>query len=215
MVDMEKTWVVAAEASGDFIDTLFGFLTLPLGTLIRLVSNKQKHDQPAEVGCMTCINNLYQSVENSDSEVFWNKICKQMLLHPRNPCESLCQNLELNVDDTEPTKYFTCSSSCGVGWDPFSLSSFEGASCCSCGKLMNKKVKLLEDPSEKTHRDGIFVKGKAKYLVLNDFKVLRSSPSNFVKELIPRGYRDFGKLTEISLNVGLTKVKSLLIQFTW
>ena len=137
LADKEENLVVVAEASGDFIDTLFSFLTLPLGTIIRLVSKNQQHDQLAEVGC---INNLYHSVESSSDEVFWNHICKQMLLHPRNPCESLCQKLKLNVDDTKPSRYFMCSSNCGVGSER-GLSTFEGASCCSCG------VKLLAKPS--------------------------------------------------------------------
>jgi hypothetical protein len=31
-----------------------------------------------------------------------------MLLHPRNPCEALCLNLFLNVDDTVPSSKFFC-----------------------------------------------------------------------------------------------------------
>ncbi|QHO54003.1 hypothetical protein S83_005075 [Arachis hypogaea] len=94
-------------AGKDFVETLFSFLTLPLGTIIQPLSkNKQNHDQEAEVGC---INNLYHSVENASDEVFWNPICKQMLLRPRNPCEALCRKLKLNVDHTEPTRCFMCT----------------------------------------------------------------------------------------------------------
>ena len=35
-VDNERKRVVMAEASGHFVDVLFSFLTLPLGTIIRL-----------------------------------------------------------------------------------------------------------------------------------------------------------------------------------
>ncbi|XP_028783532.1 uncharacterized protein LOC114739621 [Neltuma alba] len=64
-VDKKKNKVVVAEASADFIDALLSFLTLPLGTIIRLLSNKQTRRSSAEVGC---INNLYQSVQNFDTE---------------------------------------------------------------------------------------------------------------------------------------------------
>ena len=66
-VDKEKNTLVVAETSSDFVDTLFSFLTLPLGTIIRLVS--------PDFGC---INNLYQSVKNSDSQVSWLEVSKNV-----------------------------------------------------------------------------------------------------------------------------------------
>lgn len=100
LIDKEKNSVVVAEANGDFIDTLFSFLTLPLGKIIRLVFNDQ---QPQEEK-FGCIKNLYKSVENFSDEVFMNSICKSMLLYPRNPFESLCQKLKLNVNDSQEIK---------------------------------------------------------------------------------------------------------------
>ncbi|KAH1085697.1 hypothetical protein GYH30_017598 [Glycine max] len=82
--DNEKKRVVLAEASGDFIDVLFSFLTLPLGTIVRLLGNSVE---------MGNIKKLYDSVERLGSDVFWNDICKQMLLYPRNPLEASCQRL--------------------------------------------------------------------------------------------------------------------------
>ncbi|QHO54005.1 uncharacterized protein LOC107474963 [Arachis duranensis] len=207
LVDREKNRVVVAEASGDFIDTLFSFLTLPLGTIIRLLSNNQQHDQPAELGC---ISNLYQSVENSSVEVFWNHICKEMLLRPQNNCEPLCRKLKLNVDDTESLRYFMCSN-CKKGSN-WLLSTFTGASCCSCGKSMDKEMKLLGDSEDETHTDGVFVKGEAMYFILDDLRVLQSSPNNFVKELTQLGYRNFHKLIDISPCVGLKEILDLLKQ---
>ncbi|XLS48336.1 hypothetical protein HN51_022694 [Arachis hypogaea] len=205
LVDREKNRVVVAEASGDFIDTLFSFLTLPLGTIIRLLSNNQQHDQPAELGC---ISNLYQSVENSSVEVFWNHICKEMLLRPQNNCEPLCRKLKLNVDDTESLRYFMCSN-CKKGSN-WLLSTFTGASCCSCGKSMDKEMKLLGDSEDETHTDGVFVKGEAMYFILDDLRVLQSSPNNFVKELTQLGYRNFHKLIDISPCVGLKEMLELM-----
>ena len=65
-IDKERNKVVLAEASGDFVNSLLTFLTLPLGTIIRLLSNNETHDQSVEVGC---INNLYHSVQNSNIQV--------------------------------------------------------------------------------------------------------------------------------------------------
>ncbi|XP_072065668.1 uncharacterized protein [Arachis hypogaea] len=204
LVDRKKSCVVMAEASKDFIETLFSFLTLPLGTIIRLLSkNKLNGHEEAKVGC---INNLYNSVENATDEVFWNPICKQMLLRPRNPCRALCRKLKLNVDDNEPTRRFICSNYCKRS-NSFLLSAFSGVTCIKCGNPMDKKPKIMvnDSSSEVTHRheDGVFIKGEAMYLIFDNLKVLQSSPRIFVKELVQLGYKDFNNLTEIYQNVGL------------
>ncbi|KAH1240872.1 hypothetical protein GmHk_07G018618 [Glycine max] len=95
--DNEKKRVVLAEASGDFIDVLFSFLTLPLGTIVRLLGNSVE---------MGNIKKLYDSVERLGSDVFWNDICKQMLLYPRNPCycgKLMKKNMDLLVESKEET----------------------------------------------------------------------------------------------------------------
>ncbi|KAI9080099.1 hypothetical protein K1719_037915 [Acacia pycnantha] len=170
LVHKERNKVVVAEAGSDFVDALFSFFTLPLGTIIRLLS--------LEIGC---INNLYQSVENSDTQVFWNEICKKMLLCPRNPCEKLCKELRFNMDDTEPTKYLICDSCSEISGKNL-LSTFAGANC-SCGKLMAKEIK---------------------------FRVLNNSPGNTVKQLLQLGYTDSTKLSEMSPKVSLNQIMDLL-----
>ncbi|XP_028783527.1 uncharacterized protein LOC114739711 [Neltuma alba] len=203
LVDRERNRVVVAEASGDFVNALLSFLTLPLGTIIRLLSNKQKQ-QPIEVGC---INNLYQSVQNFDTQVFWNGTCKKMLLWPRNPCEKLCQKLKFNVDDTEPTKYMMCGS-CGGG-NRTLLSTFAGVSC-SCGKLMDKEMKLEGEENNSKGEDGVFVRGDTMYLIFDDLRVLENFPGNTVHYLVQRGHTDLTKLTEVAPNVGLNQIMDLM-----
>ncbi|CAJ1802895.1 unnamed protein product [Sphenostylis stenocarpa] len=183
-IDEEKNSVIVAEASGDFVDVLFSFLTLPLGTIIRLVSKNQPQ-QPLEIAC---INNLYQSVEKFNTNVFWNRICPQMLLSPRNPSEASCQRLKLKVDDTVPTKYFVCEY-CLKGIDLL-LSTFDGASCY-CGKLMSKEMKVQEESKKNgSWENGVFVREDAMFLIFDDLRVLQSSPGNSVQQLHQLGYKD-------------------------
>ncbi|KAK4270439.1 hypothetical protein QN277_023475 [Acacia crassicarpa] len=204
-VDKERNRVVVAEASGDVVNALLSFLTLPMGTIIRLLSNKQTH-HIVEVGC---INNLYQSVQNFNTEVFWNGICKKMLLCPRNPCEKLCQKLKFNVDDTEPTKCLMCGS-CGVG-NRTLLSTFAGVRC-SCGKLMDKEMKVEGEEDNSKLGDGVFVRGEATYLIFDDLRVFENSPQNTVDHLVQLGYKDFTKLTHVTPNVCLNQIMDLLKQ---
>jgi hypothetical protein len=45
-VDKEKSRVVFAESGKEFVDVLFSFLTLPLGTIVRLL------DKQSQAGCL-------------------------------------------------------------------------------------------------------------------------------------------------------------------
>ncbi|XP_027908104.1 uncharacterized protein LOC114167268 [Vigna unguiculata] len=203
-VDDSKNRVVVAEASGDFVDILFSFLTLPLGTIIRLGNKLEQH---IELGC---INKLYESVDKLESNVFWNNVCKKMLHSPRNPLESSCQRLKVKVDDTEPTRYFVCHS-CSKEKELL-LSTFDGGRC-QCGKLMRKETKLLEESKEELGRDnGVFVKSDAMFLILDDLRVLRSSVGDSVQTFLKHRHKDISKLTEKSENVGLKEILSILKQ---
>ncbi|KAI4354629.1 hypothetical protein L6164_003478 [Bauhinia variegata] len=205
LVDKERNHVVVAEATGDFVDILFSFLTLPLATIIRLISKKPP---AAEIGC---IGNLYNSVEYFDTDDFWNHICKQMLLCPRNPCDALCQKLKLNLEyDKEPMKYFMCSS-CRGNKNDWLLSTF-AETTCTCGKLMNQEMKLEDSIEEVDQVNGVFVKGEAMYLIFDDLKVMKGSLSNSLQHLIQLGYKDLSNLIDISPKVGLNEILDLLKQ---
>jgi hypothetical protein len=97
--------VLFAEAGNDFVDVLFSFLTMPLGTIARLVE-KESTIGPVSVGCL---NSLYKSVADLDQSCFSTDTIKQMLLQPINSAEDYCSTLKLNIDDTPPTKYFLCA----------------------------------------------------------------------------------------------------------
>ncbi|KAL2625534.1 hypothetical protein GLYMA_07G064900v4 [Glycine max] len=198
--DNEKKRVVLAEASGDFIDVLFSFLTLPLGTIVRLLGNSVE---------MGNIKKLYDSVKRLGSDVFWNDICKQMLLNPRNPLEASCQRLKVKVDDTKPTEYFMCHS-CSAEKNLL-LSTFDGGRCY-CGKLMRKNMDLLVESKEETAAEnGVFVKGDAKFLIFDDLTVLRSTPSKSVQKFLEHRRKDL-KIPTISKDVDMKEILSILKQ---
>ncbi|PNY03248.1 DUF674 family protein [Trifolium pratense] len=92
--------VLFAEAGKDFVDILCSFLTMPLGTIARLVE-KETSIGPVSVGCL---NSLYKSVADLDQSCFCADTIKQMLLQPINFAEDYCNTLKLNIDDTQPTK---------------------------------------------------------------------------------------------------------------
>jgi len=93
LVNTDTNKVLFAEADKDFVDILCSFLTLPLGTIARLIQ-KKSNIEPVTIGCL---NSLYQSVENLG------------LVTNYNSSEDYCRILEINIDDSQPTKYFICS----------------------------------------------------------------------------------------------------------
>ncbi|PNX89568.1 30S ribosomal protein s18 [Trifolium pratense] len=134
--------VVFVEATKDFVDTLFSFLSLPLGTIVRLLAttnnNNDQQQLPESSPFLENIKNLYQNVQNITSNDVWNNpACKQILLRPRNPCESMCNELFLNIDDTESTSKFYVCSFC----DKFT--TFENLNC-TCGNPPDRQPRKLD-----------------------------------------------------------------------
>ncbi|MCH85602.1 DUF674 family protein, partial [Trifolium medium] len=104
LVNKETNKVLFAEAGKDFVDILFSFLTLPLGTIARLLPKESNME--SGIGSL---NSIYQSVENLNVDYFKTLACKEMLLNPRNASGGYCSTIKFNIDDSEPTKYFMCS----------------------------------------------------------------------------------------------------------
>ncbi|XP_076912307.1 uncharacterized protein LOC143570572 isoform X1 [Bidens hawaiensis] len=93
-INKEKKKVMFAEAEQDFVEILFSFLTLPLGTIARL-SGKFVGTN-IKVGSL---NSLYESVKNLDNRHFCNEQCKEALVNPLSSSLSLCQELKMNLND--------------------------------------------------------------------------------------------------------------------
>ncbi|KAM1148690.1 hypothetical protein PS1_029555 [Malus domestica] len=87
--------IIYIEADNDFVDVLFSFLTIPVGTIIML---SNRHSFPLGIGCL---KKLYESVESSDSQLFQSEECRAMFLCLRNGAESLLKNLKLKIDSHE------------------------------------------------------------------------------------------------------------------
>ncbi|XP_057458958.1 uncharacterized protein LOC130749598, partial [Lotus japonicus] len=191
LFDKQTNKVVAVEATNDFVDTLFSFLSLPLGTITRLVATNSN-------------NNLYQSVKNLSPNDVWNPVCKEMLLRPQNPCEALCSKLVLNVDDTEPaTKVYVCASC-----DKFT--TFPNL-VCTCGKPV-REPKNLDSEGSVEVKGGVFVKGtESSFLVFDDLKIVPSSFVTFMPLLLQMGYSDLTQLEEITQNIGMQEILKILM----
>ncbi|XP_037482386.1 uncharacterized protein LOC119361130 [Triticum dicoccoides] len=119
-VDEEKSRVVFAESGREFVDVLFGFLMLPLGTVVRLLGKQ------SQAGCL---DELYKSVEGLPTRLFRTEACKTMLLSPINAAAKQCCQLKVRVDDTKHGEVYVCADTSCCAHAEGAFSSVRGAVC--------------------------------------------------------------------------------------
>ncbi|ONK62354.1 uncharacterized protein A4U43_C07F3020 [Asparagus officinalis] len=194
LIDKEKNRVVFAESDKDFVDILFGFLTLPTGTIIRVL-NKQSS--------LGSLDKLYESVETLETKNLETEACKSMLLQPRCSAESLCEDLLINVDDSKPWRIYTCQSfDCAKNYRHYS--SVSGARC-SCGKLMDKLLQCYLK-----QKGDVFLKGEGKYIISDDLHVSTASIDSTLSLLQKLEIKDADNLEKRVVDVCRDEVLALL-----
>ncbi|XP_031266176.1 uncharacterized protein LOC116124588 isoform X1 [Pistacia vera] len=210
LVDKENNRVIFAESDEDFTDVLFSFLTMPMGTIIRLISN---HNQPPTVG-IGCMNNLYESIKNLDMQRFRSEACKTMLLCPRNGAAPQNKRLKLQIDDGELPTYFLCPWTKDFSSSGHKLLSLYPNAVCECGQLMDWKIKLSEMTVPKFVFDardrGVFVKGLTQFIITDELQVKPSSLEASLSVASKLGLMDCSSIEEYNIDIGVDEVLTLL-----
>ncbi|KAK1377484.1 hypothetical protein POM88_024228 [Heracleum sosnowskyi] len=202
LVDKEKNKVVFVEAGGDFVDILLSFLTLPMATIIRLI--KACPDGPPDQVKVGSLNTLYQSVVNVEPKYLSSDQCKDLLITPKNLREDMCKRLKINVENTEPLRYFLCRNCCS------GLSTKENTRC-SCGKLMNWKIGVNEDSNNATGEyEGIFVSESASFIITDDLCIKENSVGESLSIINNLGIKDMKKVDSLSISFGFKEITYLL-----
>ncbi|XP_031266142.1 uncharacterized protein LOC116124562 [Pistacia vera] len=203
LVDKENNRVIFVESDEDFTDVLFSFLTMPMGTIIRLISN---HNQPPTVG-MGCMNNLYESIKNLDMQRFRTEACKTMLLCPRNCAAPQNKRLKLQIDDGEQPRYFLCTTDCTLFGHKLSL--YPNA-VCECGQLMDTTIELSEKTVFDARDRGVFVKGLNQFIIIDELQVKPSSIEASLSVVSKLGLMDSSTIEEYNIDIGVDEVLTLL-----
>jgi len=193
VVNKETNKVYFAEAGKDFVDILFSFMKLPLGTIVRLIEKDSKMG-PITLGCL---NSLYHSVAALDTHCFWEQSYKQMLLQPRNSAEEYCNTLKVNMDDTPPKKYFVCTEFASCPYR--TLLPFIAHVKCHCGNPLTREVFLKH-----------FCKGFVKdhlFIITDDLIVMPSSLDHATFSLLQNlGIKNPSSVKEMTIDVTREKV---------
>ncbi|XP_058198947.1 uncharacterized protein LOC131314372 isoform X2 [Rhododendron vialii] len=203
LVDKARNRVIFAESDHEFVDTLLSFLTLPIGSAVRLLG-----PDSTAIGSLTT---MYNSVASLESRHLRTDYCKDMLLYPRNATETQCSELKINVDPLEPVKLYRCNTC--LNSFPRQLSTIKDRPC-RCTRPMSTRAKV--DQAEKGAKDdceggGVFVKdGAFSFMITNDLQVMAGSTAACLSLFRKLGIDDGNEVEERTLEFGEQEVLCLL-----
>jgi hypothetical protein len=194
-IDEEKKKVLFAESDKDFVDILFSFLTLPLGTIVRRLGKQ------SQIGCL---DELYKSVESLSEDHFQTKACKTMLLSPVNAAAFHCDRLKVHIDDDNSRNFYFCASNCRT-MTPVKVN------CCDCGSAASSwECPQNAFATVQGNDNGVFVKSGLKFIVTDDLQVTAAS-TTLVFSLLDRfGLQEQAKIEEKIFQLSAYKVCNFL-----
>lgn len=186
--------VLYAEVDSDFADVLLSFLTLPLGTIVRLLIKNYEDDTPI----LGSLNSLYEGLLNLDSSHFGTEAGKLMLLNPRNSSGIQCSRLKLQIDDTPSIQCFVCENGTCV-----SMHNHAKCLCSNSTRTMTRGDLEIEPQSGEI---GVFTTPKASFFLTDDLQFFTNSPASLLRILKLNGVEDANVLEERTLMVGRKEV---------
>ncbi|XP_011027121.1 PREDICTED: uncharacterized protein LOC105127493 [Populus euphratica] len=207
LIDSKHSRVVFAEAGKDFVDFLLSLLALPLGTVIRLLTNSTM---------IGCIANLYNSLEKLDESYMQPNQNKDSILNP--PITTQVTNPNFLLPDTkqpEDRKLYYCSNHPGY------VSDIHNSVCSHCSShygtsYMNQEVKFVRTnvsastDTPASDQAGGYVKGLVTYMVTGDLSVSPMSMVSVVGLLNKIEIKDFSVLEERVVDFGIDEGLELL-----
>ncbi|XP_042486323.1 uncharacterized protein LOC122066562 isoform X2 [Macadamia integrifolia] len=213
LVDKNRNKVLFAEAGKDFVDFLFSLLTLPMGTIVKLLT-------PTHIPT-GCIGNLYSSVDNLDNLYIQPDVQKSLVLEPKigycsNEMQMLLMQSANSSQSNEPPTLYGCTnsyhnSSCG-GYVSYVMET----KCGSCQQNMTRKVCVVEGESSTVAKSGVggggggYVKEVVTYMITDDLEVKPMSTISSITFLNRYDIKDIGALEDRVVHLGMKEGLDLL-----
>ncbi|KAK9019435.1 hypothetical protein V6N11_053959 [Hibiscus sabdariffa] len=203
LVDTASQRVLFAESGKDFVDFLFNILSLPTGTVTRLLT---KHEMVGSLG------NLYDSLENMSDAYILPSANKDTLLNPVVSSNTAnVPPLLPTVESSKQSGFYRCrnsyhSSSCGVY-----VATDSKSICPSCNKEMSQTATVVNPKKKDSSTDeGGYVKGVITYMISDDLVVRPMSAISCITLLNKFNVKDVGALEEKTIDVGMDEGVKLL-----
>ncbi|XP_027111079.1 uncharacterized protein [Coffea arabica] len=198
LIDTKSCKVLFAEANKNTVDFLFHVLSLPVGTVIRLLGKQ---------GMVGCVANLYESIESLNETYIQPNQSKDTLLKPK--AAASIPLLSLNDGQTEAV-FYRCGRGC---YNCNYVSDDPKAICPQCKNVMTNSMKYVAPPAVKEAAagdEGGFVKGVVTYMVMDDLVVKPMSTISSIALLNRFNVKEVGALEEKEVILGMNEALMLL-----
>ncbi|XXG89323.1 hypothetical protein AAC387_Pa12g1352 [Persea americana] len=117
----------------------------------------------------------------------------------------------VNIDDTGPIDYYLCYNVFPLSFSYKHLASTTRSNRqCQCGRTVNWKMPTVSKNVAGKGKNGVFVKGKMRYMVTDDLQVSPVCMAATLELLKRLGIRDATVLEERNVNLGSEEVLHLL-----
>ncbi|KAK9700047.1 hypothetical protein RND81_08G213900 [Saponaria officinalis] len=203
LIDTKANKVLFAEAGKQFVDFLFHIMSLPVGTVVKLLNVKNM------VGSL---GSLYSSINMLNTDYFRTNVSKNVVLHPKSAVDVPLLSLEHSAANcAETTKFYRCCSSKHSSY----ITDCQGTACPICGGGMITVVSLVKAPtsagvaSTSVGTDG-YVKGVVTYMVMDNLEVRPMSTISGITLIHKFHVKDVSCLVEKEVEVGLKEGIALL-----
>ncbi|KAH7840243.1 hypothetical protein Vadar_014629 [Vaccinium darrowii] len=217
LIDSKAKRVLFAEAGKDFVDFLFSLLHLPVGAVVRLLT---------EQTMVGTLGNLYESIQNLRETYFLSAQTKDYVLKPKAPFSATqVPLLSLDGGMSVAKKIYTCFGN-GLSPSPYNhktgcycpeyhayVTDNARAICPSCNKHMSGEVQFVAGPATEVGAagdEGGFVKGVVTYMVMDDLVVTPMSTISSITLLNKFNVQDVGALEERTVDLGMPEGLKLL-----
>ncbi|XWS66055.1 hypothetical protein CRYUN_Cryun05aG0167700 [Craigia yunnanensis] len=201
-IDPKSQRVLFAEAGKDFVDFLFNILSLPVGTVIRLL-NKQ--------GMVGCLGNLYDSIEKLGDTYMQATANKDTLL--KLMVSNYSSNVPLllpNMESSTSSTLYMCSSYQNANCRLY-VANDPTSHCVACKRVMNHKVTFVTQSNDaSSSSEGGYVKGVVTYMIMDDLVVRPMSTISSITLLSKFNVKDVGVLEEKVIDMGMDEGVKLL-----
>ncbi|KAK8662354.1 hypothetical protein V6N13_091932 [Hibiscus sabdariffa] len=191
--------VLYAEAGKDFVDFLFNIMTLPVGTVARLLSKQ------VTAGC---IRSIYESIENLGSSYMLSEANKDILSKAQGFNYAAYEpHLLPSIQPPAYYNLYRCSSNGGYGTCHMYMANNPKSCCPSCKSLMNLSFTFVNLSSKVGEG---FVKEAVTYMITDDLVVRPIATGSIVTLFNKYKIKDVGDLEEKVIAVGVNEGVKLL-----
>ncbi|KAH7839460.1 hypothetical protein Vadar_004448 [Vaccinium darrowii] len=197
LIDTKAKRVLFAEAGKDFVDFLFNILHLPVGVVVRLLT---------EQTMVGTLGNLYESIENLSETYFPSNQTKDYVLKPKAPFSATQVSLLSIEGGTSSAKRYY---SCGKYYEHQYVSEDASTICPTCKNVcLSREMQYVAGPNEVAK--GSFVNGVAIYMVTDDLVVTPLSTAATITMFNKLNIKDVGALEERAVDMGKPEGLKLL-----